>query len=79
MICQDCRNPDCRECGVCGEWECSHHEFTPRIRPAGCCCDGQEWGDPANIPPVCESHQGDPGKNCQRCEHDAACHTEGQP
>lgn len=45
-------------------------------RPIGCICDENEWNDPLNLPPVCNSFEGDDiGGHCIRCEHDYACHT----
>jgi hypothetical protein len=45
-------------------------------RPAGCVCDANEWNDPFNLPPVCDSFNGDDiGQNCIKCEHDYECHS----
>lgn len=48
-------------------------------RPDGCICDNNEWGDPFNLPPVCDKFEADHvGMNCTRCEHDYGCHTEAR-
>lgn len=63
------------KCVICGEYEESHHVFTPPKRPSSaCCCNSSEWGDPNNIPPVCATFVGDPSGSCDACEHDYECH-----
>ena len=59
-------------CGICGEPESAHHAYTARRMPPGCHCDPNEWDE--EILPICVTHQGDVGRNCQACEHDVACH-----
>jgi hypothetical protein len=63
-------------CKICGEKEEEHHEPDWLEIPAGCVCDWREWDydDKTTLPPICEEHQGDPSKNCTRCEHDKECH-----
>lgn len=61
----------CPHCGGKLEPEVKRHE--------GCVCDNMEWGDPYNLPPVCDKFDGDDvGKNCTRCEHDYECHAEAR-
>ncbi len=60
--------------------DCPYCECTPEVRlPEGCVCglDGS-WGDPLNVPAVCNSYVGDNNDPCFRkgCEHDRACHKE---
>lgn len=45
-------------------------------RPYGCKCDPMEWGEPDNIPPVCDSFKPSVVDNnmCDRCEHNKECH-----
>jgi hypothetical protein len=61
-------------CPHCGE------RIEPEVkRPDGCICDANEWGDPYNLPPVCDKFEGDNvGQNCTRCEHDYECHAEAR-
>jgi len=59
-------------CGICGELESAHHAYNARGMPAGCVCDPNEWG--AEVLAICPAHEGDAGRNCRTCEHDAACH-----
>ena len=41
-------------CPHCGE------RIEPEVkRPDGCICDANEWGDPYNLPPVCDKFEGD--------------------
>ena len=49
------------------------------VRPEGCICDPMEWGngDLVRLPDICDSHKGDPKKNCAQCEHDFECHRKG--
>lgn len=61
-------------CAVCGQPEEDHHEFVPIKWPAGCVCDNQTWGNPAEVPSVCDSYKGDGVSYCSKCEHDEACH-----
>ncbi len=75
----NCGKESCRECALCGLYECEHHEFTPVVKPEGCCCDAREWGNPQKLPPVCSKFDGITSDHCNNCEHDYACHKEGQP
>lgn len=61
-------------CPHCGE------RIEPEVkRPDGCICDVYEWGDPYNLPPVCDKFEGhNIGQNCTRCEHDYECHAEAR-
>lgn len=63
-------------CRLCGLPEQEHHVFAPINAPKGCVCDMESWGDPTNIPAVCEHFT--PGDRdhgvCRTCEHDKACH-----
>lgn len=61
-------------CPHCGE------KLEPEVkRPDGCICDNNEWGDPYNLPPVCDKFEADHvGMNCTRCEHDYECHAEAR-
>ncbi len=63
-------------CKICGVQEDEHHEPDWLEIPDGCVCDWREWNyeDKTTLTPVCEEHQGDPKRNCKRCEHDKACH-----
>lgn len=58
-------------CRVCGEREQAHHEYEPTM-PDGCQCDPGSWDD--DVTEVCAAYVGDPGKGCDRCEHDERCH-----
>lgn len=45
--------------------------------PKGCICEPRDWGDPDNIPPVCNAFL--PVSDveidiCSHCEHDRGCH-----
>lgn len=65
---------DC--CRHCGLPEDEHHYFEPYSIPYGCKCDPEDWGDPGNIPYVCEGFvlkSEWPGQ-CGRCEHLEECH-----
>lgn len=73
MKCPWCKETSCRQCHICMEWECSHHEFEPIERPESCVCNPHGWGS-AVIPEVCDEHKGDLTKNCEQCEHDSECH-----
>lgn len=66
-------------CLLCGLPRAEHHRFTPIRSPIGCTCDPMEWGDPGNIPDVCDKYIPPPEGSmgvCQTCEHDLACHKE---
>lgn len=39
---------------------------------------GGEWGNPAELPPICDSFVGNHSKNCEKCEHDYECHKEAK-
>jgi hypothetical protein len=62
------------ECGVCGRPEDEHHDFAPIVRPDGCVCDVESWGNPFDIPTPCGSYRGDADEYCINCEHNQACH-----
>lgn len=59
-------------CKICGKSPDEHHEFQAEM-PDGCVCDPGTWPF-AERPPICDEHQGPPGKYCTRCEHDFRCH-----
>lgn len=63
-------------CAHCGGAEADHHAFVPIRIPDGCQCEPRDWGDPTNIPAVCEAFAPMSGDHdvCATCEHDAACH-----
>lgn len=75
MICPNCGDKSCKVCAECGIYECVHHAFVPLNRPSDrCVCNTNEWIDPSNIPPVCDTYIGDGTNNCTTCEHDQECH-----
>lgn len=58
-----------RYCHSCGQ------ELPQEFRHPGCVCDLGEWGvKPEEIPAPCAAHVGEPGENCETCEHDFECH-----
>lgn len=64
-------------CIHCGRAEEDHHQFVAIAGPDGCVCNPKEWGDPANIPPVCKKYRHDKSIDeglCADCEHEEACH-----
>ena len=63
--------PEVRRCRNCGKPEHEHCVFEPM--PTGCICPPGEWDGP--VEPICGAFVGEPGKSCERCEHDEACHT----
>jgi hypothetical protein len=76
-MCDNCNDDKCRICAVCGKGECEHHPFMAVNKPEGCVCDPNSWGDPTNLPPVCDEYKGDGIENCMTCEHDKECHKKG--
>ena len=69
-------------CIHCGKSKADHCEYEPAKVPDGCVCDPMEWGNPLEIPEICdnftedndtESDCYDP-ERCISCEHDKACH-----
>ncbi len=60
-------------CRVCGRPEEEHHEFDAEEMPHGCVCDSATWG---KVGPICEKYVGNGRTNCERCEHDLACHVQ---
>lgn len=66
-------------CRHCGQEEHEHHAFEPIKIPEGCKCDWDDWGDPINIPPVCDEWTEGPYSDpslCGNCEHPRECHKE---
>lgn len=65
-----------RICKLCGRPEEEHCRPEWIEQPDGCVCDPLEWDyhNMDRLPPACEEHVGDPAGNCERCEHDKACH-----
>ena len=65
-----------RVCKICGAFEFDHHEPDYLEIPAGCVCDWKTWDyyDKSSLPPACEKYEGDGEQNCEKCEHDKACH-----
>lgn len=65
-------------CDLCGRPKSAHCEFVERVvnRPPGCVCEIREWGNPSDIPPVCDSFKAwhEDLDICTKCEHDEACH-----
>lgn len=80
MNCPNCGKPrsECNICAECEQHQCLHHEFVPAKIPAACQCDIMEWGEPTNIPPVCDHFDPEPDddERCKNCEHDKACHAQ---
>lgn len=65
-------------CKKCSRLKSEHCEYEPIEVPEGCVCDPYDWGDPTNIPDVCEKFRPCEDENfsgmCAVCEHDEACH-----
>lgn len=72
MSCKVCGG-DCKRCAICGRFECEHCAFVPLTVPANCNCDTRTWGSD-DIPPVCDSYEGNKTEYCLKCEHDYECH-----
>jgi hypothetical protein len=45
-------------------------------KPDGCICDPLDWGDPDEIPPICEKFEPNTDQElfCVNCEHEKGCH-----
>lgn len=58
-------------CPTCGQ------EIEPKYEvPLGCVCDPRDWGNPLDIPQVCQSWDGPNGDGlCRNCEHLEGCHS----
>ncbi len=46
--------------------------------PSKCKCDISSWGCIANIKDICDNFQDDGDNVCINCEHDKACHFDGE-
>lgn len=69
------------ECIHCGALKEEHHEYEAPAIPDGCVCDPREWGDPTEIPAVCEAFvpmgsldTPEADDICKTCEHEQPCH-----
>lgn len=70
--------PRADSCIHCGLPEADHHTYKPARRASpGCRCEARTWGDPTDIPPVCDAYEGDDDGYCSRCEYDQDCHAGG--
>lgn len=67
-------------CRVCGLPEEKHHVFEPYIVHKNCKCDPEDWGDPSNIPKICDNYEECEEEYykgvCKNCEHLKECHME---
>ena len=64
-------------CPCCGE-EVRIYELKKKPKaPDQCHCDPKDWGDPYNIPPICNvfipMSEEEP-ELCKKCEHLKECH-----
>lgn len=70
-------------CKNCGREEDEHCTFEPIPARPGCVCETESWGNPSDIPAVCDNFVNDPEHlgevYCLNCEHDEGCHSTPSP
>lgn len=65
-----------KPCKHCLRTKEDHCEYEALEMPAGCVCDPGTWGD--SVPAPCAKYVGEGATYCATCEHDQACHRDGE-